>query len=257
MAAQQEIVNRAERSESLIRVSCSGLLSLQDNEGRYALLINKGRLFRGADIVLTPIGGGIELTNQGIGRLPAILQSPTPIHLEIGNDARFLMVDSARNEQAVLTWFKNTKKQEICPHRETYEELADEYKLLSPEDVRKIHIGPRRAIYSYRDNTPRQGWKDGPTLIIAEIFDGSITDSEVNRILHDSSTSLNSTVLWNLFDEYKRKKIDPMTFTTVQQLIENQEIPYLIYWATPEEISNLRTTDGIRIGIVAQTIIKE
>ncbi len=48
-----------------MRISATAFARLQDGQGRYALLVNKGRLERGKGRILSPIGGGLEVTPKG------------------------------------------------------------------------------------------------------------------------------------------------------------------------------------------------
>ncbi len=243
-------------SPEFIRVSCNSFVSLRDSQGRYALMINKGRLYRGADIVLTPIGGGVELTQEGRASLQTALRLREPVMLEHNNDARFLMEDTALNEEAVLSWFNRGVGIEQSPRREVREELVDEFGILTPDDVKTIVISEDKRTHSHRDATSRRGWNTGTMLIAAEVHDAHITDPRVERKLHDASQMVNAQQLYTLLEEYRgQKSVNQQTLTEVSELIEHNRIPPLIYWATQEEIHALRTTNGIRIGRVCKALL--
>jgi hypothetical protein len=83
-----------------IRISSASFTRIKDSEGRQALLVNKNRAKKGI-IVLTPIGGAIEATANGIEELKRLLDIEGSAFenglLKVKTENRSLVVKLLRN----------------------------------------------------------------------------------------------------------------------------------------------------------------
>lgn len=215
-----------ERPESLrvldlpeVRVSSASLVRIQDQDGRYALLVNKNRLKRG-EIVLTPIGGAIEATPEGIEGLKELLGIDDSA-FEKGNDLRFKMSGSKANEYR--KWFLRGEQRETDPRREVYEELVSEalsgVPLLNEEELKELKC-TRVGYATQLEETTRVGQEGKMTLRFLEIFDA---------------------------------ELKPKTLERLKQLSEIRDA--VIRLVTEEEIRSGKTKDGVNIGTVAKSLL--
>ncbi|WP_028777022.1 hypothetical protein [Shimazuella kribbensis] len=120
-----------------VRLSCPALVSLQDEEGKYALLINRACLQKG-ERVFTPIGGGLQVFPEGLQFLERLgahgFRKKHPF------DMVFYLPE--QNLQDVIDWFNQRTQRECTPIAEIYQELTmeEETKLLQQEDLEKSKV---------------------------------------------------------------------------------------------------------------------
>ena len=116
-------------SPETIRITASILSRVRDDEGRYALIENKGTRLREDRDVLTPIGGSAEVLD-GVGRASLMeLLGIEDTNFEKGLDLRIRNVSRAAIP-AFLRWFGTGLDRETNPLRELREELVDETKIV-------------------------------------------------------------------------------------------------------------------------------
>jgi len=215
-------VPEQEKPESLkvlrvpkVRVSSAFFVRIVDLEGRLALLVNKNRARKGT-IVLTPIGGAIEATPEGIKGLKDLLGIDDSA-FEKGYDLRFMMSGTKANEYR--EWFLRREHRESEPSREVHEELIDEAKLLNPEELNGLEC--TRAGYATElAETTRTGQEGQMTLRLLEVFDA---------------------------------KLKPETLEKLTRLSKGSDA--VIRFVTEEEIRNGKTVNGTDIGTVAKSLL--
>ena len=198
-----------------LRISSASFARIQNGDGRYALLINQDRAKKGKT-VLTPIGGAIETTAEGIGELKKILDIDNE-SFEKGNDLRFHMKGAKGNE--FREWFLDGKQRELDPTREIIEELIDEAKLLTTEDLEELRH--TKAGYATKlAETTRHGQEGQMTLRLLEVFN---------------------------------VELKPEALQKLEALAKNPEAQ--IRFVTEKEIKNEQTEDGIKIATVTQSLL--
>lgn len=198
-----------------VRISAASFCRIKDAEGKLALLVNHSRAKKGIT-VLSPIGGGLEATQEGIDMIKDLLDVDEST-FEKGNDLRFRMPGSNINK--FREWFLSKQQRESTPHREIDEELIDETGLLDSEDLKDIQCGEVSYATELADFNP-QGIKDLKSLRILEVFD---------------------------------VKFKP---ETLQKLAKaSQEPNSKIHFVTEEEIRNGKTNDGIEIAKVSESLL--
>lgn len=160
-----------------LRISSAALTKIVDNEGRYALLVNKNRAEKG-EIILTPIGGAIETTRNGAEELKHLL-GITDEAFEKKMDLRFRINGAMANE--FRRWFLKRKNREIDPNREIFEELVNETGLLDIQDLKgsKYILSGYAAEFS---ETTRVGQEGQKTLRLLEIFDVQLKSEVLDKI---------------------------------------------------------------------------
>lgn len=206
-----EVLNLTE-----VRISSASFTRIRDEDGRFALLINKNRANKG-DIILTPIGGGIEATDEGLNELKRVLEIDDTT-FEKGRDLRFSMAGVKANQYR--DWFLKRQGREINPLREISEELIDEEGLLASEDLSGIEF----SLVGYDKElevTTRTGQEGKKTLRLLEIFEAKIKAEAFEKLKHLSTQS------------------NPV-----------------IYFVTADEIQRGQTINGIKIGTVAKALLK-
>ncbi len=160
-----------------VRVSSASFIIIQDESGRYALLINKNRAKKG-DLLLAPIGGAIEGTAEGLQELQSILGIDSTA-FEKGNDLRFKMPGAKANEYR--EWFLSGKGRENDPSREVVEELVDESNLLTNEELQTLECNP--AGYNVElEETTRTGQEGQVTLRLLEIFRAELAPEIIGKL---------------------------------------------------------------------------
>ncbi len=120
----------------IVRISVTGFARIRDDQGRYAVLVNKGRLTRGKGRILSPIGGGLEYTPQGRRYLESLgatdfegdRMSPVvpDLRFRVPNDQVLTVVD----------WFERRRNRETSVRREMTEELTHETRVLTLGSLR-------------------------------------------------------------------------------------------------------------------------
>jgi len=181
---------------------------LCSSDGRYGLLINKNRLKRG-ERVLTPIGGALELTEQGQANLISKLGLKNE-DFEKGLDLRFQLSDDCVGEY--VAWFLSGQDRERDPMRELSEEWVEEADLLNVDQL----DGATWSVVGYaqeRVATTRTGQEGKTTFRIAEIYE-----------VH----------------------LSPETLEHLEALANDSEC--LLQFVTAEEIQQGKTESGVEIG---------
>lgn len=186
-------------SSPVVRVSCCGLIRIEDAQGKLLLLVNKGtHKYEDGKRVLTPVGGAIELTPEGKVEIERVLGITT---FEQGDDMRFTMEGMHAN--VLRRWFLARKGRELHPLRELCEELIDEPPhLLTHPDLIDASA-ELRGYYSYIGPTVRSGYEGINTLSLNEIFDVSIS-AEAEAQLHKASEQEEAWVHFVTEDEIRR-----------------------------------------------------
>ncbi|MDD5626853.1 MAG: hypothetical protein PHW01_02525 [Patescibacteria group bacterium] len=198
-----------------VRVSSASFARIRDSQGRYALLVNKNRAKKG-DILLTPIGGAIETTEEGLQTLQQLLEIEK-IAFEKGNDLRFRMPGKKANE--FRAWFLQRQQRETNPIREVVEELVDEAELLKREDLGELQCG-LVGFDAELEETTRIGQEGQMTLRLLEIFEAGLK-AEIITKLEELSNQPNA----------------------------------VIYFVTAEEIQAGQTNDGIKISKSSNSLL--
>lgn len=157
----------------VVRVSCSGLCLIQNNEGSYLLGFNRNVL---PDKVLTPLGGALQFYDATLLNLfdaqvehnySERQNNDMPNH-----DLRLSL--PAQNLEAFNAWFIKRKGREISPFRELQEELTREPLLQETPLLRHLEEKDLRIQYlfvtPYQRPTARRGYEGTWTYVLAEIY---------------------------------------------------------------------------------------
>jgi len=198
-----------------LRISSASFSRIRDDVGRLALMVNKNRAQKG-DVVLMPIGGAIEASDEGIKELQGML-SIEPENFEKGNDLRFKM--NGKDANKYREWFLSDKNREINPTRELIEELVEEEGVLEEEDLKEVEV--KLAGYDAQTaETSRTGQEGATTLRLLEIFDTKLSEETLAKLV---------------------------------QAAEKENSP--IRFATEEEIRSGKTNDNIEIKKVSLSLL--
>lgn len=198
-----------------VRVSSASFTRIIDSEGRQALLVNKNRAKKGI-IILTPIGGAIEATPEGMENLKNLLGIDDSA-FEKGNDLRFIMSGAKVNKYR--EWFLSGKQRESDPSREVGEELVEEAELLDKAELEGLQC-TRVGYATELTETNRTGQEGQMTLRVLEVFDA---------------------------------KLKPETLKKLVLLSKSPDA--VIRFVTEEEIRNGKTADGTDIGTVTKSLL--
>ncbi|MCR4313908.1 MAG: hypothetical protein NUV84_01525 [Candidatus Uhrbacteria bacterium] len=198
-----------------VRVSTASLVIIRDSQGRYALLVNQNRAKKG-EIVLTPVGGAIEATPEGLESLKQLL-GLDEASFESGADLRFTMSGSQANRYR--EWFLVGEQRESNPLREIQEELVDESGLLSEDDLSELEWR-KKGYATELAQTTRKGQEGKQTLRLIEVFEVEINGE------------------------------------TRQKLQDHAQLPKsLIRFVSENEIRNGKTIDGLEIGSISKFLL--
>jgi len=160
-----------------MRISCPGFARILDEEGRYALLLNKKRLAKGRR-VFTPIGGALQLNTQEDMRY--LIENFNARNFENGLDLRFQVNDGV--EEAIKQWFHGDLRREmreISAAREVVEELTKEKlvngrTILTPSDLVGVRESESFSHFCYHTaikQDPSESYKGVFTTYIVEAYD--------------------------------------------------------------------------------------
>lgn len=186
-----------------MRISCTGFARLQDPMGRFALLVNAGRLKRGHGRLLSPIGGAFDAQPNEITYIARTLGAHD---FEQGSDLRFC-VDDTRVD-AVIEWFQRREQRETTVLRELTEELVDETHILQPGDLHTVKETFRRFV-RYNSVTIRDV-PEKRTAYLIEIFDVNVPRSTMRKLL-SAATTEQPDIYFARADEIRRHKMDDGT----------------------------------------------
>ncbi|RJQ34290.1 hypothetical protein C4566_02300 [Candidatus Parcubacteria bacterium] len=198
-----------------VRISAASFSRIKDSEGRLALLVNFSMAKKGTT-VLTPIGGGIKITPEGLGMIKDLLDIDETT-FEKENDLRFIMKGVDINK--FREWFLSKQQREADPHRELHEELIDETGLLDSNDLEDAQCSEATYATELADFNP-QGIPGLKSLRILEVFDVELKPEAQEKLAKSSR--------------------DPNP---------------LIHFVTEEEIRNGQTSDGIKIATVSESLL--
>lgn len=214
--------------ESSLRVSCASFARVQDKQGRYLLLANKNRRKQGK-LILTPMGGAIEMTSAGRDTIKQeLLISDTSF--EKGNDLRFTM--DGKNANALRLWFLTRTGRETDPRRELREELVDELRIKQGEQEAAV-LTPNDLPDMWQIPTSFAGYQTEVARTMRQNQEGALT----LRLLEIHDVTLPESVLTKL--------------KTAEQVQPEVSLRFV----TAEEIAEAQTMDGIAIGSVAKTLL--
>lgn len=164
----------------ILRVSAASFADIRYGDKR-ALTINKNRLSKG-ERVLTPIGGAIELTLQGMKEVRQLLEIDETA-FEKGNDLRLLM--AGKNVNKLCQWFLRRENREITPEREFREELIEELGLFTPADFAGISF-QLLGFQTELAETGRVGREGRLTLRLIEIHNTQLTEVVLDKLVQET-----------------------------------------------------------------------
>lgn len=200
-----------------MRVSGTGFARLRGPHDTYALLVNKGRLSRGGERILSPIGGGFDLLPGGKRYLEGL--GATHFEGHDHNELRCQIPDAQISK--VATWFERRHQRETTVWRELMEELVEETGLLT--------LGGLSAGYVERFATSRR-------------HNAMTTRNVPNR---------QTEYFMEIFDV----GVSPNTLRTLWAASRRPIERRWMYFVTVEEIANGRTNDGVTIGQISQFVL--
>jgi hypothetical protein len=158
-----------------VRISMTGFARVRDEQGRLALLVNKGRLTRNQGRILSPIGGAFEYEPEGRRALERL--GATDFEGEA--DLRFRVPDN--KVRKVITWFEQRRQRELTVLRELTEELTTETHILRPRDL--TVISERLNGYFRYDAETRRDVPEKTTVYLMEIFDVVLAPGTMRLLL--------------------------------------------------------------------------
>ncbi|HSW78024.1 MAG TPA: hypothetical protein VLG36_04460 [Candidatus Chromulinivoraceae bacterium] len=186
-----------------MRISCTGFARLQDPSGRFALLVNAGRLKRGHGRLLSPIGGAFDAQPDEIEHISRTLGA---YDFEQGSDLRF-RVDDARVED-VVEWFGRREQRETTVLRELTEELVDETRILQARDLHTVREAFRRFVRY--DSVTIRDVPEKRTAYLIETFDVRIPRGAMRKLLSASAVE-QPHIYFAHADEIRRCEMDDGT----------------------------------------------
>jgi len=198
-----------------MRICAPCFARIRDDQGRYCLLVNGGRLKHKNERVLSPVGGGLEFTPQG----QAFLASLGSTDFEGANDLRFCIPD--HRLQDVINWFMRRTQRETSVMRELTEELTDEAPVLSASDISgatERFVGFRR----FDGLTSRITAAERETAYLIEVFDVLLPPPSLQKLLAAAARPISER---------------------------------LLYFVTAGEIAKSATREGVAIGPISRTLI--
>jgi len=202
---------------AILRVSGTGFARLRGPHDTYALLLNKGRLTRDGDRILSPIGGGFDLLPGG----KQYLEKLGAEHFE-GHDHNELrcQVPDAQIPR-VIAWFERRHQRETTVWRELMEELVEETGILTLSGLRDGYV-ERYACGRRHEARTTRNVPNKQTTYLMETFDVGVGPNTLRT-------------LW----------------TASQRPIERR----WMYFVTADEIASGRTKDGVKIGQISQFVL--
>lgn len=152
-----------------MRVSCTSFARFFDLRGNYGLLVNKNQWDQGKT-VLSPVGGALEVDRAKgdkimglLGLTPADFDKPPTAKVELRFTLDDHLLDMARRE---------FRKWDTRPHREIREELVDETKIVTMEELSGGYELKFAGYNEERRPSRRSGKAKGRlTLRLAAIYD--------------------------------------------------------------------------------------
>ncbi len=200
-----------------MRIAMMGFVQLRDPHGRYALLVNKGRLARDQGRILSPIGGGLEADKEGEGIKDLKKLGATDFEGE--RELRFRIPDDRIAD--VLKWYERQINREVSALREFREELGgEETGILTEEEMSMIseRLIARRT---YKAETKRDV-PEKQTLYLIEVF---------------------------------KVGLHPHFFEKLQVAAAEPVERRWVHFVTPREFDAGETDDKVEIGPISHTIL--
>jgi hypothetical protein len=198
-----------------MRISATAFARIRDEDDRYCLLLNKGRLRHNNERVLSPVGGALEFDETG-GRYLVALGATD---FESGNDIRCQVPDV--RVESVFSWFMGRQHREITVLRELREELTTEAGVLTDADLVGV-TEQFMGFYRYDAPTARRTVASRQTAYFIEVFDVTLPPAAMQKLLAAAEVPLAER--W-------------------------------VYFATTEEIRQGMTHDGVVIGPITTHLL--
>jgi len=200
-----------------MRISGASFARLLDDDNRFCLLINRGRLRHRNERILSPIGGGLHLDVKG-RRFLLNHGADFSGEGEIGNDLKCSIPDDQL--QIVIEWFDKPQGREHSVLREVKEELGPkEGGPLTASEVEMFREKFWKPMYGYKAPTTRK-----------------VPDPMTNYLLA-------------LFNVATTPKI-------MAKLLAASEIKEpIVYFVTAREIKKGKAADGTLIGPISECLL--
>ena len=198
-----------------MRIAGTCFARLKHEEGKYFLLLNKGRFERRGERILSPIGGGLEAPPR-TRRLLARRFGATDFEGE--NDLRFRVPDNRTRD--VAAWFQSRRGREATVLRELTEELTQETSVLTGADLRGV-TERFAGFYRYSGVTTRKV-PDRNTTYLMEIYDVTLSPTAMRKLVAASRAPLAER--W-------------------------------VHIVTVEEVANRQTRGGVTIGPISDFVV--
>jgi len=145
-----------------LRIGAMCFAQIRDEQGRYCLLINKGRLKHNQERILSPVGGGLEVEKDGLNYLTRLGARD----FESLPDLRFRIADD--QVAKVIAWFEQRIDREVSVLRELCEELGEETGVLSENETR--HATEQFVGMSRYDAQTMRNVPEKETAYLIEVF---------------------------------------------------------------------------------------
>ncbi|HET6747394.1 MAG TPA: hypothetical protein VFH06_04790 [Candidatus Saccharimonadales bacterium] len=159
-----------------MRIGAMCFAQIRDEQGRYCLLLNKGRLKHSQERILSPVGGGIEGRDAGLKHLTKLGATD----FESLPDLRFRIADE--KVAKVEEWFAKQVDREVSVLRELREELGEETGVLSEDDMQ--HITEKFIEASRFDAfTKRRNVAEKKTAYLIEVFQVGFPANVMRKLL--------------------------------------------------------------------------
>jgi hypothetical protein len=160
-----------------MRISCVSFARIQDQDRRFALLVNAGRLKYKGQRILSPIGGGLETRPADQRWLQRNFGANS---FEGTTSLQFQVPD--RQVPSVNGWFRQRVRRELSVLREVREELGTEAQLLTPHqlrDARETLVG----FTTHRADTTRKVATGPLTTYLIEVYDVALNPDALQTLI--------------------------------------------------------------------------
>lgn len=201
----------------MTRISGLSFGRVRDQQGRYAILLNRGALRHRRERILSPIGGGVELTEDGKRYIERLFGARD---FEQPQDLRCRVPDD--QARRIATWFvqANTEHRETSVMRELREELVQETDILVYSDLSTV-TEQLAGTYRYPAVTAREV-PEKNTLYLIDVFDVTLGSVAMRKLA-----------------------------VAAQAPVEVRQV----YFVTAAEIRAKVTNDGVAIGPISKFIL--
>jgi hypothetical protein len=193
----------------LVHVRCGGY-GVVKKDGKFALLLNQGRLERDKERVFTPIGGGLQATPKGM----AFLRKLGATDFESEPDIRLMLPENRVDE--MNTWFikRDRTMREISMLREMSEELTQEMDILTETEMNAVKEKEHIRFLGFGSGYQRKKNK----IRLADIYDVHPSKLVMDKLVA-ASTGPKPHVIFASLEDIKKGSCREEKIGSVSKLI--------------------------------------